>query len=314
MSTGRRIICVLAVTLLASTAFAATKPAPKPTAKPTTTTQAAPKSETPQVVRARVLELTDSNGNIRASIGASVDGPVVFRLFNKEGKTAVSVDSDGGITILNNDGKPKISVGKQGDGYGISLHDSKGETRASLSMEGDEPMLSLQDSEGKYRCMLFLQKDEPYLNLADGKSGGAHTMVYVHESAPGMAMWDTNGKMRSSYVLLTDNAPRLMMTNSNADACLKLTVADGLPSVEVLNPKNNIGGILGFINDADLTLMFTDADDKARAMMALSSENGPYLGVAHPSGNPAATMGISDSGAGYFRLADTSNSTTWRAP
>ena len=318
--TERRILCILAGVMLASASFAATKPATKPTTtKPAPTQQAAPKATTTQpeiqqVVRARVIELTDGKGTIRASMGASEDGPVVFRLFNKDGKMAVTVDSDGGITILNADGKPKITVGKQGDSYGIAMYNSKGESRAGLTMDGDEPMLSMQDSAGKYRAMLFIQKDEPYISLSDGKSDSAHVMMYVRESAPGVAMWDTSGKLRSSYVLLADSTPRLMMMNSNADPCLKLTVADGLPSVEILNPKNDIGGIFGFINDADLTMMFTDADNKARAIMSLSSENGPYISVAHPSGNPATTMAISESGSPYFRTADSDNNTLWRSP
>jgi hypothetical protein len=320
MSYWKRLICIVPILLLVNASLAATKPAAKPappkqsapqTAAPQ---QPAAQSAVPQVVRARVFELVDAKGDIRASMGASEGGPVVFRLFNKDGKMAVSVDSEGGITIMNNDGKPKISVGKQGEGYGIGLHDSKGALRASLTMDADEPMLSLLDSNGKYRGMLFLQKDDPYFNLTDGQDGGAHALVYVKGSAPGVAMWDSNGKMRTSYVLMDDKSPRLLMTNDTADACLKLTVSDGLPSVEVMNPKNDIGGMFGFVNDADLTMIFTDADNKARAIMSLSDENGPYMSVAHPTGNPAATLGISDSGAGYVRTSDKDNNTTWRAP
>lgn len=304
------LFCALSASVIMSVSFAA-QPAPKPAPKPAA---APPAQAAPGVVRARTIELTDSKGNVRASMGASDDGPVVFRLFNKDGKTAVEVNSDGGLTIMNAEGKPKITVGQMGDDAGLAVYDSTGNVRIDIAMGAEEPMISLHDSEGNVRGLFYLDKGEPYMAMTDGKAEGARVAIGVPGSSPIMGIWDENGKLRTQYGLNNDSTPKLVLDNENGDACLKLLASDGLPSIEVLNPKNNIGGMFGFVADEDLALMFTNPDNKVLAAMAASKENGPYISIGHTSGNPAATMGISDTGSPYFRTADSDNNTLWRAP
>lgn len=310
MSHWKRLVCVLPA-LLINVSFAA-QPPPKPT--PPKPAAPPPQQSASQTIRARVIELTDSKGNIRASMGASDDGPVVFRLFNKEGKTAISIDSDGGITVMNAEGKPKVTVGLVDKDNGIGVYDSKGNLRADITTGPDEPIVTLRDGDGKVRGLFYLDNNEPYVAMTDGKADGARVALGVRGPSPILGIWDVNSKLRTQYGLNNDGSPKLVLDNSDGDACLKLLATDDLPSIEVVNPKNNIGGMLGFVADEDLALLFTNADSKVLAAMAASKENGPYISVGHASGNPAATMGISDSGTPYFRTADTDNNTLWRSP
>lgn len=292
------LFCILSASVIMSASFAA-EPPPKPAA-------------TPQVIRAQRFELTDGKGNVRASMGVSDDGMAVFKLLGEDGKATVQVDSKGDIVILN-DGKPKVVVGATGSDYGVGVYDSKGEFRGGLTMLHDEPMLTMLDSKGSIRLDLFMGKDEPYFVMSDGKENGAYMSLAVKGSAPRILLADGTGKARTECSLADDGAPRLLMANSAGDSCLQLLVTDDLPNVQVTNPKTKFSGTLGFTKDADLALMFVNADSKLRAGMVLSKADDPFIYVLHPNGIPGATMGISGASP-YFRTTDKDSGTLWERP
>ena len=301
----KRLVFIVSIILLAGACFAAKPTTPKPTTTP--------KASVPQVVRAQVFELTDSKGNIRASMGASVDGPAVFRLFDKDGHPSVSVDSDGKITILNSDGKPKVTVGQMGDEYGIGLYNSKGEIRADVCMSSDEPSVTLRDTSGNIRGLFYIIEDNPYLSLSDGKNDGANLSLSVKESIPAIGMWDKNGKLRSSYKLASrDNSPFIMMADEDSESCLELSTEGGLPSLSMVNPANEMSAFLGFMDDYDVALDLSDGDEM-QATMYLTDLAGPNIAVYHPNGKPASRMGLYDSGVPYFLTTDENETALWRS-
>jgi hypothetical protein len=318
MSYWKRLICIVPILLLVNASFAATKPAPKPTARPATATQAAPQQPAAQsapaeVIRAKRIELTDDQGNVRALIGIGSDGEAIIKLLGKDGKTTLALKPTDGLGILGEDGKRKIVVGAAGAGYGIGVYDSKGKPRAEVTLVDDEPMMAMSDSNGKFRVEMFLIKDQPVLNLSDGTDNGASVRLKVKGSAPSVLLTDGSGTARTEYSLADDGAPRLLLANSTGSACMNLSISDDLPSIVVSNPKTKVAGTLGFTTAGDLGLMFLNADQKVRAAMALRTGDDPLVYVLHPSGNPAATMGISG-GKGYFSTSDSDGGFAWQNP
>ena len=300
----KRILCIVPVLLMVNASFAAQQSPPKP---------ATPKPSVPQVVRAQKFELTDSKGNVKAVMATTDDGLAVIKLFDKEGKPSVLVDSAGQITIMGAEQKPNVVVGKTESGYGIGVYDSKGTYRAGLNITGDEPMFTLRDKDSNPCAMFFMQESDTYFALSDSQEDGSRVVLHVGEEGPDMVMTDTNGKVRSLYGLASDGSPKLALSNADEEPCLKLYVEDGLPALTAENPKNELSAFLGFVTDTDLAMMILNADN-VRAAMALSEDNGPYISVAHPNGNPASTLGIDDADLGYMRTSDTENNALWRSP
>lgn len=312
-------VCIVAALVVATWACAA--PA-KPTAKPATTTQTAPKPAAPQtatqsapaeVIRAKRIELTDDQGNVRAAIGITSDGAAIIKLLDKEGNPTLALRSDNGLGILNEEGKRKIVVGAAGAGYGIGVYDSKGNPRAQVTLVRDEPAIAMSDSNGKFRIYMFLADGQPVVNLSDGKDNGASVRLKVKDSAPSMLLTDGSGKARGECTLADDGAPRLLFADSAGTACMNLFLSDNRPSMVLSDAKTSVAGTLGFTQAGDLGLMFLNSDQKVRAAMALRAGNDPLIYVMHPNGNPAATMGFSG-GEGYFNTTTSSGSLDWQNP
>lgn len=302
----KRLVIIMPL-LLSATAFAAQAPAAKP-APPKQ-----PTDSTPQVIRAQKIELTDSKGNVRVSIGVSADDQAIIRLFDKDGKETMALKSDDGLGILSNEGKRKIVVGSSGAGYGIGVYDSKGNPRAELTLVDGEPYMAMSDSNGKFRASMFLLKDQPFVSLTDGKDNGALIDLEVRGSAPKLLLSDSSGKARAECSLTDDGVPRLSMANSTGISCMDLTLSDDLPSMTVSDPKTKVAGLLGFTQGGDVGLLLLNADRKLRAAMALRTGDDPLVYLLHPSGNPAATMGIGG-GKGYFSTSDSDNNIAWQNP
>lgn len=305
----KRLVFIVSMLLLVGACFAA-----KTNTKPTTTKPATTTPSVPQVIKAQTIQLTDSAGNIRASMGAAVDGPAVFRLFDKDGHATVSIDSDGKITVLNSEGKPKVTVGQMGDEYGIGLYNSKGEIRADLTMSDDEPIICMRDASGNIRSMFYILDDEPFLTLSDGKNDGASLAFNVKESIPAIGMWDKNGKLRTTYKLASsDNSPFITLSDENGKSCMELYSTSGLPGISMMSPTDSAHAFLGFTDNDDVSLDLTDDANNSQVAIYYNESAGPNVIVCHPNGKPASRMGLYESGVPYFLSTDENETALWRS-
>ena len=83
----------------------------------------------PGTVRMKVLELTDDNGRVRASIKVEPDGQVVLRLTDQDGTLRVKLgaDRDGSGLVLNNDAtEPGIHALATSAGTSLRLKNKDG--------------------------------------------------------------------------------------------------------------------------------------------------------------------------------------------
>ncbi len=296
----RRLVCILPVLLLASTSFAVTTPKPAPK----------PSSDT---IRAKRIELTDDQGNVRVSIGLTSDGAAIIKMLDKNGNPTLALRSDQGLGFLTPEGKRQVVVGSSGAGYGIGVYDSKGNPRAELTMVNDEPYMAMSDADHKFRMSMFLLQDQPFISMTDGKDEGASILMKVKGSAPQIVLSDSIGKARSEYSLVEDGNPRLLMAASEGPSCVNLSVSNGRPNLIVSDPKTNVAGNFGFTTAGDLGLMLLNSDQKLRAAMVLKAEDDPLVYVIHPSGNPAAEMGIYNE-KGYFSTQKPDGGLDWQNP
>lgn len=242
-------VCIMMALVIAGGAFAAAT-APKPAAKP------APA----EVIRAKRIELTDDQGNVRVAIGITSDGAAIIKLLDKDGNPTVALRSDDGLGLLTAEGKRKLVVGSAGAGYGVGVYDSKGNPRAELTMVKDEPMMVMRDSSGNFRAEMFLINDDPVFNLSDGKGSGASVRLKLKGSSPSMLLTDGNGKARGECSLADDGAPRLLFANSAGTSCLQLLLSNGDPILEVMHPNGQPAAMMG-ITGAEGFFRTSDTDN-----------------------------------------------------
>lgn len=296
-----RYLSLVALTLLASASFSATKPTP------------APAAAIPKVVRAQAFELTDAAGKTRAWLGVSDDGATVLKLLDGEGKTKVLVDSDGLIEVLDAEGKARVTVGAMGDGYGIGLLDSKGTIRADLCLDSSNaPSVTVRDAAGNMRGTLAISDDEPLLILKDAKDEGARLALDMEDSLPVLSLWDTAGKPRASYSL-TKGGALLQMTDADGMSLAEMAAGSDRPSLILQDQESKMAAFLGFTADTDLSLLLQNGQSKTQIGLLLYGTD-PTLAIAHPNGNPAASMRIGGDGAPYVRTSDKDNVTIWKSP
>lgn len=296
-----RFLSLIALMLLASASFSATKPTPKPA------------TAIPKIVRAQAFELTDAAGKTRAWLGVSDDGATVLKLLDGEGKPKVLVDSNGLIKILDAEGKARVTAGVMDDGYGIGLFDSKGTIRADVYADsGNGPSVSVRDTAGETRGTLAMSDDEPLLVLKDAKDEGARLALDIEDSLPVFSLWDTAGKPRASYSL-TDSGALLQMTDADGKILAEMAAGRDQPSLILQDQKSKMAAFLGFTDDTDLSLLLQNGQSKTQIGLLLYGTD-PTLAIAHDNGNPAASMRIGDDGAPYVRTSDKDNVTIWKSP
>ena len=71
------------------------------------------KPDIPDVIQAKVFQLVDDNGNIRAELKTGYDDEPSFALFDKDGVTRLEAGlhgSNGFITLLNENGHARFSL------------------------------------------------------------------------------------------------------------------------------------------------------------------------------------------------------------
>lgn len=292
----RRFACILPLLLLPNVLFAAA--APKPAS---------------DTIRAKRIELTDDQGNVRVSIGVTSDGAAIIKLLDKNGKPTVALRSDQGMGILTAEGKRQVVVGSSGAGYGIGVYDSEGNPRAELTMVNDEPYMAMSDADHKFRMSMFLLNNQPFISMTDGKDDGASILMKVKGSSPQMVLSDLTGKPRSEYALADDGNPRLLMAAPEGPSCVSLSLSNGRPNLIVSDPKTNVAGNFGFTQAGDLGLMLLSSDQTLRAAMVLSGGNDPLVYVMHPNGKPAAEMSIYE-GRGYLSTQKPNGNLDWENP
>jgi hypothetical protein len=120
-------------------------------------------------VRANRFVLEDENGQVRAALSVSKDGPWLS-MFDENGKTRAElrVSKVGpGLSLLDEKGKPRAALCVSKDGPWLDLFDENGKTRAELNAIKHGPQLALYDENGKNRAALSVIKDGPTLKLAD---------------------------------------------------------------------------------------------------------------------------------------------------
>ncbi len=300
-----RFRCLLCITLLTSSSFAATKP---PAAKPT------PAPTIPKVVRAQTFELTDPAGKTRAWLGVSDDGTTLLKLLDKEGKPKVLVGSNGEIKVLDAAGNARVTAGTVEGDYGIAVFDSKGTIRADVRVDSeDNPLVTVRDSTGGERGTLLTLEDEPFFILNDGKEDGAKLALHVEGSLPMLSLWDTAGKARASYSLMEGGAPLLQMTNADGKILAQISTGGEQPNLILESQQSNMAAFLGFTADTDLSLLLQNDQSKTQIGLLLYGTD-PTLAIAHENGNPAASMLIGDDGVPYVRTSDKDNVTIWKSP
>ena len=106
-----------------------------------------PESQVSDQVTARVLNLVDDTGNLRASLTSSRDG--------------------GELTLYNGAGTARCGLGIYEGGPLLALTDDAGKIRVSLAVVEDGPALGLSDETGTMRVGLAAFAAGPRLDLAD---------------------------------------------------------------------------------------------------------------------------------------------------
>ena len=116
-------------------------------------------------VHANRFVLEDENGEVRATLGMTQDGPVLY-LLDENGKrrAALSMFKDGPVLVLADAaGKLRATLGILTGGPALALLDENGLPRVTLGIMG----LGLTDENGKRRAALAVGKDSSGLILSD---------------------------------------------------------------------------------------------------------------------------------------------------
>jgi hypothetical protein len=98
------------------------------------------------VIRANSFILEDENGNVRASLGMTSDGP--------------------GLSLYDENGKVRAGMVSTEDGAKLVLSDENGNVRASLEA-GPVPWLKLMNEDFYPHASLMVFRNNPWLTLCD---------------------------------------------------------------------------------------------------------------------------------------------------
>jgi hypothetical protein len=126
-----------------------------------------------EMVWAKRIELSDSEGTIRATLGVSKEGSVELNFFNsnRQNVLTLATDSEGtsGLSVSGKDGKQRISLNANPDeSMGLSFSDKEGKDLLGLvvTSEGHRGMVAYGD-DGKPRLRLAHTKEGPALVCND---------------------------------------------------------------------------------------------------------------------------------------------------
>jgi len=109
-----------------------------------------------KIIRAEGLELVDSRGNVRITLGMTEFGPAL-RLFDENGRFRASlIVSDNGpaLALCDENETPRAGLTVTEFGPGLCLYDKNGKGCADLKVSDDGPMLDLFDENGTFRAGL----------------------------------------------------------------------------------------------------------------------------------------------------------------
>lgn len=113
-----------------------------------------------ETVRARLFELVDEEGNVRAELGIEPDGFPGLNLIDKDGVGRIGLTLIGGspgLLLLDGNGMPRtlLRVGGPDETSSLALMGEDAKPRATLSVERDgSSFLTLADPGGMRRVSL----------------------------------------------------------------------------------------------------------------------------------------------------------------
>lgn len=158
-----------------------------------------------EIVRARLIQLVDEKGILRASLGFSEDQSPVFAFYDKGGKIAsyFGQTSHGGvINFKDHSGETKLYIWlDENELPGMYLFEGASKISASMSITANkQPMLALTDSNGKPCLMAGLERDSQPTLILKSRAGGNQSALYSHPRlGPGLFLMDSQGKANKAY-------------------------------------------------------------------------------------------------------------------
>ena len=146
----------------------------------------------------RQLQVRDSSGKLRASLGVESSGDVVLRLNDAKGnvRSVLGVNRAGqpGLTFYHQKKKPAIELSVANQQPELRLQDAKGKTALTLQAATNAPLLSMSDANASQRVALGAKGKQTIFSLSDASKRKRLSFVARPNGRSFIEMWAANGK------------------------------------------------------------------------------------------------------------------------
>lgn len=158
------------------------------------------KNTTPKEIRAKEFIVEDENGNARATLAVSKDGPA--------------------LSLMHENGKPLAMLAVVKKGVMLTLCDINGKVRVMQSVSKDgSAVMKFYDENGKTRVgimesvLLLLDENENRRVMLNEKNGGSSLALYG------------DGETLAGLTVLRGDEPKLFLTDENGNIVWRSTIS-----------------------------------------------------------------------------------------